>query len=303
MLWTAAAFGAPCQPGHGECRPSATSPIEENKRAVDEGLQGLALYQKGNWSGAYRRFSVADRIAHSPVFVLYMARSRRNAGRLVDARRLFLRVVKEPLPANAPAPWTRAQADAQSELAALEPRIPKIELRVVGPGSGSASAWLDGQPITQSLAQPLLVDPGSHTLRVDSSPAQHVDLHEGETRRLEFRLHRTRPISAPHRTITTPAWIAFAVGAAGVATGAVTGTIAWHEANDVKQRCDGTHCLKSDAAEGARASSFATASDVAFIVGAVGAASGLALVLFSGGGQRETALVVGPDQLRLRSRF
>lgn len=310
VFWAGVATAAPCPPGRSDCKPSATSPIEENERAVGEGRQGLALYQKGDWNDAYQHFAVADRIAHSPVFVLYMARARRNAGRFVDARGLFQRVIREQLPAGAPAPWTQAQGDARTELAALEPRIPRIRLVLVGARSAAPRAWLDGELVDRPLDQPLLVDPGTHTLKVDGAGQQRVDLRDGQAVSLEFRLHASAPPPpppvppAPHHAVSLPAWIAFGVGAAGIVTGAVTGGIAWSETNAIKQNCNGTHCLVSDAAAGSRASTFATVSDVAFIVGGVGAATGLGLVLFRGSSRHgDTALVVAPGRVLVRSRF
>ena len=55
------------------------------RSAVQLGHDGLALYEASRWSEAHERFQTAERLVHSPVFQLYMARCRRNMGRLIEA--------------------------------------------------------------------------------------------------------------------------------------------------------------------------------------------------------------------------
>src|SRR5690349_2715550 len=96
-------------PARAVAQPSPTTPT--STVAVDRGNEGVALYEAGRWDEALARFAEAEALYHSPVFVLYTARTLRNAGRLRDARDTYHRLVAEPIAADAPALWHQAQTD------------------------------------------------------------------------------------------------------------------------------------------------------------------------------------------------
>jgi hypothetical protein len=70
---------------------------DTNQRALKLAYEADDLYARGQWAGAYDRFAEADGLAHSPVFVLYMARCRKNAARLIEAEAIFTRLSRETL--------------------------------------------------------------------------------------------------------------------------------------------------------------------------------------------------------------
>src|SRR5262249_55086162 len=70
--------------------PSPARAEETNAAsALRAGRTGLDLYEAGKWASAFDVFVAAERMAHSPVFLLYQARCRRNTGNLLEARALF----------------------------------------------------------------------------------------------------------------------------------------------------------------------------------------------------------------------
>src|SRR5262249_26490588 len=83
----------------------ALAQTADSDRALALGHEGLDLYNKGDWQSCQARFIEADRLAHSPVFVLYLARCARNAGDLRVAMTAYDRLVVEVVPAGSPAPW------------------------------------------------------------------------------------------------------------------------------------------------------------------------------------------------------
>ncbi len=111
---------------------------DENKKALTLGHDGLAAYNKGDWAEARAKFAEADRLAHSPVFVLYLARSARNAGDLTAAKEAYDRLVMEVVPPGAPAPWAAAVASAKLERAELEKKL--AELAAAAPTSTASAA-------------------------------------------------------------------------------------------------------------------------------------------------------------------
>jgi hypothetical protein len=169
------ATAAPAQPADGP------------QRAIALGHEAMNAYGKGDWATAYEHFADAEAAAHSPVFVLYMARCKRSQGELLAARELLARTAGEALPDSAPEPWQRARADAARMLSELEPRIPSILVALRGGGAvsdGAASGpkpraalggalepamepaiTLDGAPVSaEARRAPIRVNPGAHTL-------------------------------------------------------------------------------------------------------------------------------------------
>ncbi len=138
----------------------AAGPTERD-RALEMAREGVALYNSGRFVDAYERFEGAEALVHSPAFVLYMARARRNQGKLVAAIELYEHVREEVLAADAPEPWRKAVRDAKAELPVLRERVPLLRIEL--PDSSGVSVWLDGVPLQAALLQgPIPVDPGAH---------------------------------------------------------------------------------------------------------------------------------------------
>src|ERR1051325_10238960 len=104
----------PCPAAAEEPPPNASA------EAVSRGNEAIALFESGHWTEALARFREAEALYHSPVFVLYAARSLKNAGELQQARESYRRLLDETLAPEAPEAWKRAQSDGRAELAALE---------------------------------------------------------------------------------------------------------------------------------------------------------------------------------------
>ncbi|MFO0760559.1 MAG: PEGA domain-containing protein [Byssovorax sp.] len=268
---------------------------------------------------------MADGAAHSPVFVLYMARCKRDAGDLVAARDLFEGVVREPVPDGAPEQWHKAHDDASKELSALDTRIPGVILSIRNAPPEGAAVTLDGKPLpVTALRAPIRLNPGEHAFAVSApgrrNAAEKVKLTEGdELRKIELTLAPLAPsapattppiappppVAPPARGPLWPSFVAFGVGAAGIAAGAITGVIAKGRADEVKANCIDGHCLRSDADKASSATTLASASTATFIVGGAAAAAGVALVLLRPGGSSSAsaALSPGPGALMIHGSF
>jgi hypothetical protein len=143
------------------------------RRAVRLGHEGLALYEASRYRDAYDRFQRAEQLRHSPVFLLYMARCRRNMGRLIDAADRFARLSRERVAEDAPAAWHGAVADADAELIALRREIPHVV--VVLRGAPDARVTLDGRKLASSvLGKSLPLDPGRHSVVARDSKGRKV---------------------------------------------------------------------------------------------------------------------------------
>jgi hypothetical protein len=276
---------------------TATDPKEMARRF---GEQALAAHAEGRFKEAFDGFETAERIAHSPVFVLWMARSKRGLAQLLEARALYEKVAGEELPEGASPKWAAARDEARSELESLVRRIPrlKVELERAPP---DARVEIDDIPRTPGADVEL--DPGTHHIRAIAPARPNVErivaLAEGDKPllvRLAFQdlapgsgpsapSSRDRPSTAAHeRGSILPGAVLLGVGGLGLVAGGVTGAYALALAGAVEENCVGNQCLRSDESKADGAYGLAHVSTGLFIGGAALAALGVTLLVVRPGG-------------------
>jgi hypothetical protein len=251
---------------------------EPSSHALKLAYEGDDLYAQGRWSDAYERFAAAEGIQHSPVFVLYMARCRKNAGHFLEAQQLYARVVREPIRPDAPKPFQDAIAKATDEAKELLARTPALSILVTG-GPG-AVVRVDGRDVPDPHGD-IPLDPGPHTLEVSSgsrSVHRDVDLRDGAgTMRVELSLSPLPPRLPPKRGSAAPTIIGLSLGAAALAVGVTTGIVAAEKTSALEPDCPDNHCLVTDASRLDSARAFATISTIGFVAAGVGLAAGVVL--------------------------
>ena len=133
--------------------PALADPRDEARDRLE---QGSALYRKGDYQGALRKFEQARALFPSAKIYFNLGQAYSRLGRpaaAVDAFERFLDEATDADPAR--------RADAAKFLSELEPRIARV--RVLVP-SGSEVA-VDGRPAgVAPLKRGIPVDPGSHQL-------------------------------------------------------------------------------------------------------------------------------------------
>jgi hypothetical protein len=274
--------------------------VADPAQALELGQLALEHYDHGLWEQAYSAFESAERLAHSPVFVLYMARCRRQTGRLLDARALYQRVAREPLSADAPAPWQRAVVSAKVELGALLLRIPSFCVQR-NTNSTITRVELDGQRIdVDSRCREIELDPGEHKVafwdRAGGKSSSSVKVTEGH-RRIPLppsRLEISRAAAARHappRSVTAPnhqstsdsrkrktiGLAAIGVGSLGLGVGAVAGLVAMKKASELE--CSAGRCPREEEPNVQDASRWAMVSTIGFIVGTVATTTGVVVLI------------------------
>lgn len=285
------------------------APPTDAQRALDLGYEGDALFEKGKWDEAFERFQQADALAHSPVFVVYMARCRRKAGRLIEAAALYARVTAEALPANAPKPFVAALADASAELKDVRSRIPSVRVEVRGRSASEVELRVDGRVI--AAGDVVELDPGSHVVLATAPGAEArktVELKEGSREvAVELVLEPGRGAASEPKITKgslVPGILTLSLAALGLELGAIAGGLAARDASSVKEGCVGNHCLRDDAETLDRAKLLATASTVGFVVGGVSLATGIVLIAVRpGGGEASPTVTVGPTGAQLQLSF
>jgi hypothetical protein len=265
------AFTFTSLPGVAEAQPNAS------QRALDLAYEADDLFAKGKWDAAYARFAEADSLAHSPVFVLFMARAKRNACKLLEAATLYERVAEEKLAATAPKPFRAAITDATSELAELRTRTPRVRVVVVVPPAGDVEVRMDGAAV--EVDKSVSVDPGKHVFSAkvaDKTASETVEIAAGgEERVVELSFAEKKKM----------------------------GGLATSTSSDVKENCVDNHCLASDADALDRARLFANVSTGALVAGGAFMITGVVLLVVRPGGESSTSVGVGPGGLNLRSDF
>jgi hypothetical protein len=294
--------------------PALAQSRDASQRALKVAYEADDLYARGRWAVAYDRFAEADGLAHSPVFVLYMARCRKNAGRLLDARLIFERLAGEKLAAEAPKPFRDAVTSAAAERDEVSRRIPVAAIVVTDAPDGRASIRVDGKEVSGAE---IPLDPGMHAFEA-SSGAQtarrdvlltdgggHVKIVLSLAGATTAASPAERP-AAPERSAgsAVPAIVALSIGAAGLGMGAFTGLVAANKASAIKSNCVDGHCLRSDAGALSSARTMATVSTVGFVVAGVGlAAGGVLLVVRSGGGSTTATARITPTSFSVDGTF
>ena len=117
---------------------------------------------------------------------MYLARCSVQTGRFVRAREAYLKITKEVIAADKPKAFHDAKKDAEKELAALEPRLATLNVKVNGANGKTVTVTMDGQPIPPALVGiPRPVDPGEHKFQATAdgmaSKVEAVTVKEGQS--------------------------------------------------------------------------------------------------------------------------
>jgi hypothetical protein len=275
--------------------------------------EGAKAFEEGRFKEAVDLFARAESLVHAPPHLLYIARSHEKLGQLVEARESYLKITREQLSPDAPAAFKQARTSAEQELAALEPRIPYLTITVTGPGAQSATVTMDGDKVPRALVGvPHPVNPGEHELLASGqdvkSPPQKVALEEGGRKSIELVLAAAPGSTGSAGPVTGAgdggdqgvseggssgmrigAYVALGVGVVGLAGGTFFALRASSKRSEADDLCNlpGGACPQDKRGEVSSldddADSASTLATVSFIVGGVGIASGLTLLLLSSG--------------------
>lgn len=293
-----------------------------------------ALLRK-DYEKAEDRFRRADLLVHAPTLVVDHARALVGLGRLADAYRRYELVLKEGVAENAPWAWKRAHKDAQREIAALEPKLSWLTVRVAG--ASNPEVTINDQAVAPAeLGAPRAVDPG--VVRVQATAPGYlpkeaeITLEPGKREEIEIELTErspvpeepveleTEPTPVPKITPEPPkdhtlTYIALGVGGGGLVLGIATGIVALGIRSDILARCPDLKCRPRSSSErddlendASRYRTFGTLSGIGFGLGLAGAGAGIALLLRSDGDAQApqrtgVRAYVGPASAGIYGRF
>ncbi len=276
------------------------APPVDASTAIELGHQAIELFRERRFQEAFEQFERAEALMHSPVFVLYMAKSQVELGQWLSARELFAKVAGEAPAPEAPEVWRETVRNAGSELASLSAQIPSVDLVIRGDGKGPFVLYDGVVEHRVGKGRRLLeLDPGRHALVVMDAKSQQVrrtvQLEPGQKGVpvvFDFgpaeqvgRAPTALAARAPRRVAASGSalkWGGFtALGLGGVALGfgGVAATIALQRKEEIVKNCVDNHCLESDQQRGAEARRWANLATAGFVVGAVGVGTGVTLLM------------------------
>lgn len=182
--------------------PAWSQGADELMRARVVFADGLRDEQAHAYAPALEKFLRVKAVRDTAAVRYRIATCLENLGRLVEARALFAKVTGDVRPSTDDA---NIEAAAKDRLAALDARIPMVDVRVA---DGKAAALRvdgqDGVPLAQGAASlALSLDPGEHLLvleREGQKPAERrVRVAEGNhiTVTLAFEASSLAPAVAP----------------------------------------------------------------------------------------------------------
>ncbi len=278
------------------------------------GEEALALYEQGDWEGAFSKFRQAEAEFHAPTNLLFMARCRARQSRLIEARRLYQSIASLDLGPDPPAQFQEAKAAALAEGGALDARIPML---VVGLGTAApVGTVLRVDRATfprEQLGAPIPLDPGSHQVTVEAPgrrpSSTSVTLAEGSgVTRVQLELADPTPTERAVADVETepvlwPAALGFAFGGTGVAAGIATALAANQILVGVLETCVDDRCPPSAEPDVSTAGTLADLSTASFIFGGAGLAAGTLLAIFPPTRRITPRVSLSPSGVTLTATF
>lgn len=292
------------------------------------------LFDAKRYKEAITAYRASNEIVASPNSRLMIARSLAALGQLDDAYYELVGAVNDAKSAAAAdskyAPTLKA---AEAELAAMEPKVGRVELVLADSVKGAKVNVGPRTIATLDLDEPVVVTPGNivvvAALPDGRSVRKELSVAAGATAKVELDI----PTDAPAAPLAAPAerkpaastqdaappagkasslrpvaYVAGGIGVAGLATFAIFGLMNKSKFDDLESSCTGGHCgpdRQDDIDAGRRYQTIAT---VGLAVGIIGVGTGATLFFLSGdkkAPERSAALRVqlAPGYASLGGRF
>ncbi|MCC6217427.1 MAG: hypothetical protein IT376_21400 [Polyangiaceae bacterium] len=161
--------------------PSASAQAAAAEALFD---QGRAAMEKNDFETACKRFRESDRLDPAPGTRLNLADCEEKRGRLATAWELFRSAIGD-LPES-----DERRAVAQERVSALEPRVPRLVIRLAKRAPAGTRVTFAGATFSEgSFGVPLPVDPGEHELIVTAAGHREsrlkIRLKEGDRKTFE----------------------------------------------------------------------------------------------------------------------
>lgn len=286
------------------CSPSSVNAQDAEAVAQHHYDEGRRFFLDGQYDEALEHFRVSLETYDSPNSRLYVARSLRELGRVVEAVAEYERAMRVANDAAQTTPrYQEASAAARRELNELAQQIARLTV-IVEPMEADCSITVGARSLPSSaVGVPLPVEPGQTTVRVTApgygAAEEQLSLNAGESSTVTLVL---TPIAEPHSDVSTQpedptvlnpepssgrsnlralvvtGWSSLALGVVGGVLFAGFGGAAQARFNELQEQCDG-HCSGAQLPSIDEGRRFELVANVSLGVGIVLAVTGAALLI------------------------
>lgn len=280
--------------------PSTASPAQ-HKQAQELFVEAKKAFDAGQYAAALDGFQKSYDTVASPNSHLFIARSLAQLGKPADAYRTYGLVSSEAAQAAVTdKKYEETKVAADAEQAEVRSKLAFVTVHLAH-APADASVTIGGTAVpNEALGGPVAVNPGS--VQVVVSSASHapeeraVVANAGEqkdvavdfapapaaaTASADASVDTGGPMTdAKRKHLRTAAYVAGGIGAAGIVTFVVAGSMARSQLSSLQDECNG-HCppgKQSDIDAGKRDQ---TIANVGLAVGILGLGAGTALYIFS----------------------
>jgi len=123
----------------------------DKSTARDLAIEGIEAYGEGKYAEALDKLERAQTLYDAHVHLVYIARCQTALGRLVEAAESYRALARKPLPPDASEAVRKAQEEGAAELAALEPRVPRLRIDVTPAGLKDLRLSINGQAVSAAI--------------------------------------------------------------------------------------------------------------------------------------------------------
>ena len=282
--------------------PAAATPIQR-VQAQSRFLRGKDLMARHKYEEALAQFSASHEIVASPNTRLEAARCLLEMGKViagyaelgrteVEAKELVVQDHR----------YQRALDAATSERAEIEAKLGFVSLTIekaadstrvtIGGEEIARAAWDEPVPVQAGAAEVVVSTPGRDpvtrtvTVAAGEKTSLTIDASPGEVDARAVAPPPPQPPPAPDSAkrahwMRTGAYVAGGVGAAGLVTFAIFGSMARSTYDDLNGACAGGPCPASKAGEISSGKSAQAAANVGLALAFVGVAAGVTLFVLS----------------------
>jgi len=260
--------------------------------------QGVAAAERADWEAACASFRESHSLEPAPGTLFRLADCEEHRGRVATAWSLFEDSAQQ-LGAADP-----RYAAVKARAAALEPRVPRLTVRIEPATPPEAVVKRDGVALGRpSIGVPLPVDPGAHEITVEaaSRAPQRFPFRMIEGERSSIVVGAGAAMQRPVAVVgsddggaATRRTLGFVIGGVGVAGLLASGVLTLAmvgEHDTVEEHCSPDKQCDGDGLDAASAGrGLSTGATVAAVVGLAAVGAGVTLILTSGKSGSTTAV-------------